>query len=183
MIRSRHTQLLLISFSCLLAACDRGASAPDDASRGQQSVRVAAAADLKFALDEIIAAFRAAQPAITTAQRAATAVQEGAQTAVNALREAAPGLRSTAPSVGAAATPDALRRAEIAAQLPVPLKGESGLTAGQLVRRTFSPLLRPPVTVRARHFASAARIPSPLRMLTTVRIAASLSTTTPAPSR
>jgi hypothetical protein len=37
-------------------------------------------------------------------------------------------------SVGAAATPDALRRVTVAEQLPVPLTGEAGLTVGQASR-------------------------------------------------
>ncbi len=76
----------------------------------------------------------AAQPAVQAAQRVAQPVQEIAQRVGSAAREALPGQRASAPSAGAAATPDALRRAEVAAQLPVPFKDKSGLTTGQASR-------------------------------------------------
>lgn len=80
------------------------------------------------------AAAAAARPVMAAAQRAAAPAAQVVQRGAEAVRGAMPGTRTTAPSIGAAATPDALRRTEVAAQLPVPFKGESGLTAGQASR-------------------------------------------------
>lgn len=76
----------------------------------------------------------AAQPAVQAAQRAAAPVQQAAKSAGEALSGAVPGMRTAAPSVGAAGTPEALRRAEVAAQLPVPFKDKTALTTGQASR-------------------------------------------------
>lgn len=76
----------------------------------------------------------AAQPVVQAAERATQPVTQAVQRAGQAIREVAPGARTTAPSAGAAATPEAIRRAEVAAQLPVPFKDKSALTAGQASR-------------------------------------------------
>lgn len=82
-----------------------------------------------------------ATPAIETAQRAAAPVAQAVKSGAQAITEALPSISRPAAvppgpstSVGAAATPEALRRTEVAAQLPVPFKGESGLTVGQASR-------------------------------------------------
>ena len=76
----------------------------------------------------------AARPAIAAGQRAAAPVIQAAKSGAEAARGAIPGARTVAPSVGAAATPEALRRTEVAAQLPVPFTGKAGLTSGQASR-------------------------------------------------
>lgn len=76
----------------------------------------------------------AAQPVMAAGQRAAAPVAKAVQRGAEAVRAVAPGAAAKAPSVGAAAAPEAIRRAEVAAQLPVPFKGESGLTSGQASR-------------------------------------------------
>lgn len=76
----------------------------------------------------------AARPVIAAGQRAATQAVQGAKQGLESVRGALPGTRTTAPSAGAAATPEALRRTEIAAQLPVPFTGKAGLTSGQASR-------------------------------------------------
>lgn len=80
------------------------------------------------------AARAAAQPAIAAGQRAVAPVTQAVQRGAEAVRGAIPGAEARAPSVGAAATPEALRRTEVAAQLPVPFKDKSGLTSGQASR-------------------------------------------------
>lgn len=81
---------------------------------------------------------RAAIPAASSlAGRAAVPVKEAAaaiKAKLNPQAELAQGS-----SVGAMATPDAIRRAEVAAQMPVPFSGKSGLTSGQ-ASRNFSQL-------------------------------------------
>lgn len=76
----------------------------------------------------------AARPVMAAAQRAAAPATQAIQRGAEAVRGAMPAARTTAPSIGAAATPDALRRTEVAAQLPVPFKDKSGLTSGQASR-------------------------------------------------
>lgn len=80
------------------------------------------------------AARAAAQPAIQAGQRAAAPVVQAAQRGLEAARATIPGAEARGVSAGAAATPEALQRAEVAAQLPVPLQGKAGLTAGQASR-------------------------------------------------
>ena len=80
------------------------------------------------------AAVAAARPAAAAVQRAAAPAVQAVQRGAETVRGAIPGVRTTAPSVGAAATPEALRRTEIAAQLPVPFTGKAGLTSGQASR-------------------------------------------------
>lgn len=74
----------------------------------------------------------AAQPAVQAAQRVAQPVAQAAGRAAEAVRGVVPGARTTAPSAGAAATPEAIRRAEVAAQLG--FTGEKAPTAGQASR-------------------------------------------------
>lgn len=76
----------------------------------------------------------AAQPAVQTVQRAAQPAIEAAGRAVESARGVIPSQRTAAPSAGAAATPEAIRRTEVAAQLPVPFKDKTGLTTGQASR-------------------------------------------------
>lgn len=76
----------------------------------------------------------AAQPAVQAAQRAGQPIAQTAGRAAEAVRGVVPGARTTAPSAGAAATPEAIRRIEVAAQLPVPFRGKSGITSGQASR-------------------------------------------------
>lgn len=73
----------------------------------------------------------AAQPAAQAVQRAAQPVMAATGRAVEAAKGVLPGQRATAPSVGAA---EAMRRTEVAAQLPVPFTGKAGLTSGQASR-------------------------------------------------
>lgn len=74
----------------------------------------------------------AAQPAIAAGQRAAAPVTQAVQRGAGAVRGAIPGAEARAPSVGAAATPEALRRTEVAAQLG--FTGEKAPTTGQASR-------------------------------------------------
>jgi len=84
---------------------------------------------------ELGAISRGAAAATPVARAAAAPVQQVAQRATQAVRQAIPGAeRVAAQSVGAAATPEALRRVEVAAQLPVPFTGKAGLTSGQATR-------------------------------------------------
>lgn len=76
----------------------------------------------------------AAQPAVQTVQRAAQPAVEAAGRALESARGVIPGQRTAAPSAGAAATHEAIRRTEVAAQLPVPFKDKTGLTTGQASR-------------------------------------------------
>lgn len=76
-----------------------------------------------------VAGTRAA-PIIAGAERAATAAKE-AIPKITTISKERPGVLA---SVGAAATPEALRRVTVAEQLPVPMTGEAGLTAGQASR-------------------------------------------------
>lgn len=80
------------------------------------------------------AASAAAQPAVQAAQRVAQPVAQTAGRAAEAVRSVVPGARTTAPSAGAAAIPEAIRRTEVSAQLPVPFKDKAGLTSGQASR-------------------------------------------------
>lgn len=74
----------------------------------------------------------AAQPAVQAVQRAAQPAVEAAGRAVESARGVIPGQRTAAPSAGVAATPETLRRSEVASQLG--FKGDKGLTAGQASR-------------------------------------------------
>lgn len=76
----------------------------------------------------------AARPAVAAGQRAAAPVVQAVQRGAEAVRGIIPGAEARAPSVGAAATPEAIRRTEVAAQLPVPFTGKAGLTSGQASR-------------------------------------------------
>lgn len=76
----------------------------------------------------------AVQPVAETVQRAAAPVVQAAQRGAEAVRGVAPGAAVKGPSAGAAAAPEAIRRAEVAAQLPVPFTGKAGLTSGQASR-------------------------------------------------
>jgi len=64
MIKQTRALSLLLSLVIVLAIGCHEQGPPADKTAPIQTVTVAAAADLKFALDEIIAAFRAAHPAI-----------------------------------------------------------------------------------------------------------------------
>lgn len=107
------------------AAAPLAAIAPMTAELGAISQGAQAAAP---------AARAAAQPAVQAAQRVAQPVAQAAGRAAEAVRGVVPGARTTAPSAGAAATPEAVRRTEVAAQLPVPFKDKAGLTSGQASR-------------------------------------------------
>lgn len=76
----------------------------------------------------------AARPALAAGQRAVAPVIQAVKSGAEAAKEIIPGARTAAPSVGAAATPEALRRTEVASQMPVPFTGKSGLTSGQASR-------------------------------------------------
>jgi hypothetical protein len=98
----------------------------------------------------------AAQPVVEAVQTAAAPVRQAVARAGETIRGAVPGERAQGATVGAAATPEALQRAETAAQLPVPFKDKSGLTSGQ-ASRDFAQLQFEKET------AKAAELGAPLR--------------------
>ncbi|SFQ83218.1 hypothetical protein SAMN03159489_06071, partial [Pseudomonas sp. NFPP07] len=78
---------------------------------------------------------RAAAPlARAAAGKVSAPITQGAKRITEAVRPATAEAQTGARSGGAAATPEDMRRTEIAAQLPVPFKDKSGLTAGQASR-------------------------------------------------
>lgn len=108
---------------------------------GQEDVK--AVGDVLSTLPPVLPAAGAVLPAAAATRAAAIVptIKQGAQATVAAAKEALPIITTISKerpgvlaSIGAAATPDALRRVTVAEQLPVPLKGEAGLTAGQATR-------------------------------------------------
>lgn len=80
------------------------------------------------------AAAAAARPAVAAVQRAAAPATQAVKAGAEAVMEAVPGIRRQPSAPGSVAAPDALRRTEVASQLPVPFQGKSGLTSGQASR-------------------------------------------------
>jgi hypothetical protein len=76
----------------------------------------------------------AAVPAEAAARRGVQLAREVPGQVVQAAREVPSMVRAGRADVGAAATPEELRRVTVAAQMPVPFEGASGLTAGQRSR-------------------------------------------------
>lgn len=105
---------------------------------GEALAPLAAATPFTQELGAITQGIRAAAPAArVAAQPVATAAQRAVQPvarAVERARQPSGQPAFGAATAGSAATPEAIRRVETAAQLPVPFKGKAGLTSGQATR-------------------------------------------------
>lgn len=102
---------------------------------GEALVPLAAVAPMTAELGAIAQGARAAAPlARAAAGKVSAPITQGAKRITEAVRPATAEAQTGARSGGAAATPEDMRRTEIAAQLPVPFKDKSGLTAGQASR-------------------------------------------------
>lgn len=125
-------------------------AAAEGAARWTYAPRTAAGQEQVGAVGEVLSALPPVLPVVgevapavaaTRAAPVAATAKQGVAAAVTAAKEALPVVTTISKerpgvlaSVGAAATPEAMRRVTVAEQLPVPMTGEAGLTAGQASR-------------------------------------------------